>query len=473
MIIKQFYLGCLAHASYLVIDERTHEAAVIDPQRDVGLYMKEAAKHGSMIKYVLLTHFHADFIAGHLELRDRTGAAIYLGAKGTPEYESRPLANDDELCFGDVRLRALETPGHTPESISIVAYDLADDGSRPVGVFTGDTLFVGDVGRPDLMASVGVTAEELAGQLYDSLHQKLMTLPDETIVYPAHGAGSMCGRNLSSETTSTIGEQRRQNYALQEMTKDEFILAVTAEQPEAPSYFGYDAMLNKKERPTLEQSLKLALKALSLQRVLEWRKSDAQILDVRSPEEFAERHMAGSVNIGLDGKFATWAGTLLSRDREIVIVAEPGKEHEAATRLGRIGLDRVVGFLDGGLGSLERRPDLFESSERISIHGLVAALAAVEQPFVVDVRTPREWDGGHIGGSVNIPLSHLESRASEIPSDRPVILICRSGYRSSIAASLLLRGGAKNLVDVEGGMDAWSADDLPLVATRETACQAG
>ncbi len=469
MIIKQFYLGCLAHASYLVIDEQTMTAAVIDPQRDVDQYLEEARRLGATIKYVLLTHFHADFVAGHLELRDRAGARIYLGSKAEPEYASTPLKDGDALEFGEVRLRVLETPGHTPEGISIVVYDLAIDDEAPRAVFTGDTLFVGDVGRPDLMASAGVSARELAGWLYDSLHKKLLALPDTTTVYPAHGAGSMCGKNLGKETFSTIGEQRKFNYALQPQSREQFIALVTADQPEAPAYFGHDAVLNRKERSTLDAALERALEPLSLDQVLALQRAGALVLDVRDASDFAGAHLACSINIGLGGKFATWAGTLLFKEKKIVLVAEPGLEREAAMRLGRVGMDEVAGFLAGGMGALADHPELLSKVERITAQALARELEAGPQPFVLDVRASKEWESGHIEGSVNIPLPHLLERLDEVPDEGEVALVCRSGYRSSIAASQLLARGIRNFMDVVGGMEAWSASALPTTGAK-TSC---
>src|ERR1051326_4518177 len=314
MILKQYYLGCLAHASYLIADEETKIAAIVDPQRDVGEYLDDAARKGLRIRHVLLTHFHADFVAGHLELRDRVGATIYLGAEAKAEYSFKPMKNEEVLEFGNVRLKVLETPGHSPESISILVFDLQRDRTRPFAVLTGDTLFIGDVGRPDLRASLGWSAAQLGSLLYDSLHSKLLPLPDETLVYPAHGAGSLCGKNMSTDTVSTMGVQRRFNYALQPMSKEKFIDIVTTDQPDAPEYFTFDAILNTKERPTLETMMKRTLKPLSLDAVLGLQESNAQILDVREAAEFEGAHLAGSINVGLDGKFATWAGTVLDRE---------------------------------------------------------------------------------------------------------------------------------------------------------------
>src|SRR5437762_13422111 len=306
MILKQFYLNCLAHASYLVADEQSRRAAVVDPQRDIGQYLAFAEQHGLRIAHVFLTHLHADFIAGHLELRDRAGATIYLGAAANAEYAFTPLADGDRVEFGRVRLQAIETPGHTPESISIAVFDLDRSATDPYAVLTGDTLFVGDVGRPDLRAALGWSAADLGARLYESLWTKLLALPDASLVYPAHGAGSLCGKALSKDTVSTIGNERRSNYALQPMSKSAFVDLVTADQPDAPPYFTYDAVLNSKERPTLDEALARERNPLTLDRVLALKAAGAQILDTRDPAEFAAAHLAGSINIGLGGQYATW-----------------------------------------------------------------------------------------------------------------------------------------------------------------------
>ena len=464
MILKQFYLNCLAHASYLIGDQRSHIAAVVDPQRDVDQYLAFAAEHDLRIEHVFLTHLHADFIAGHLELRDRAGAKIYLGADAKAEYGFVPLHDRDIVEFGRVRIQALETPGHTPESISLLVFDLDRSETEPDAVLTGDTLFVGDVGRPDLRVAVGWSANDLGGLLYESLRNKLMTLPDSAAVYPAHGAGSLCGKALSKETVSTIGEQRRSNYALQPMSKASFIDLVTADQPDAPSYFTYDAVLNSKERPTLDQTLE-RISELRLEQLLALQAAGAQVLDTRDPAEFAAAHLAGSINIGLGGQYATWAGTVLSREQPIVIIADPGHEHEAAMRLGRIGFDQVVGYLQGGLHSVQSRPDLTISTERLSAQVAAereAAAAPGHEPVIVDVRAPGERQQKRIPGSVGIPLNHLVERLQELPADRQVLVHCAGGYRSSIAASLLQHHGFKQVSEIAGGIAAWDAAKLPL-----------
>jgi glyoxylase-like metal-dependent hydrolase (beta-lactamase superfamily II)/rhodanese-related sulfurtransferase len=462
MNIQQYYLACLSHASYLITDEKTKTAAVVDPQRDVERYLADAAAGGYTIKHVFLTHFHADFIAGHIELRDRAGATIHLGRRAEAEFACVKVGDGDIVEFGDVRLEILETPGHTPEGISIVVYDLAKSPSEPLAVLTGDTLFIGDVGRPDLLASIGVTADELADMLYDSITNKLVKLPDATLVYPAHGAGSMCGKSLSKETVSTIGEQKKFNYALQPMSREAFKAIVTADQPEAPDYFVHDAILNRQERASLDSSMKKTLVPLSLSEVLAQAKQGGQLLDVRDGIDFEGGHLRGALNVALSGKYATWAGSLLATDRPIIVIAEEGGEEEAVMRLGRIGLDNVAGYLAGGMGALASRDDLVERTARITAPALAEWLAgkrpdAGTSPTVIDVRSAAEHAGGHIEGSLNIPLPHIEERLREIPSGRPVAVHCEGGYRSAIAASLLQRLGVAAVHDIVGGYKAWLA----------------
>jgi rhodanese-related sulfurtransferase/glyoxylase-like metal-dependent hydrolase (beta-lactamase superfamily II) len=468
MILKQYYLGCLAHASYLLADQATATAIVVDPQRDIQQYVADAEKLSLRIRHVFLTHFHADFIAGHLELRDRCGANISLGSRAKAEYPFVPMADGDTLDFPTLRLQVLETPGHTIESISILVFDLQKDPSNPYAVLTGDTMFIGDVGRPDLRASLGWTANDLGAHLYDSLHKKLLPLPDETLVYPAHGAGSLCGKQLSSDTVSSLGDQRRLNYALQPMTKEEFVSLVTADQPDAPQYFTYDAILNTRERVTLDTNLERVLHPVALDEVLRLGDAGAQLLDVRDAAEFAKGHLAGSMNIGLGGQYATWAGTLLDRAKPIVIIAEPGREQEAALRLGRIGFDQVSGYLDGGMVALAERPDLVWTTERVTPAMVAEELAGAElpivAPLVLDIRNPSEWKAKHIPESLNIPLNHMQERLAEIPPGRRIAVHCAGGYRSSIAASILHQHGITNLIEMAGGLAAWDAARLPVVS---------
>jgi len=484
MILRQFYLNCLAHASYIIGDEASGAAAVIDPQRDVDHYLAFAADHHLRITHVVLTHFHADFIAGHLELRDRVGAAICLGRPARAEYPFTAVGDGSVISLGSVRIEVLETPGHTVESISLVVYDCEPDanpGSRipnpgPVAVLTGDTLFVGDVGRPDLRASLGWQARDLGAMLYDSLHGKLMKLPDATRVYPAHGAGSLCGKAISKETTSTIGEQRLFNYALQPMSKEAFIDLVTTDQPDAPAYFTYDAVLNSRERLTLDEALSRELRPLTIEDVQEAVHRGAQLLDTRDPTEFAVAHLPGSVNIGLGGQYATWAGTILDQSRPIVIVANPGAENESALRLGRIGFDQVEGFLEGGLAVVDRILEArrgpfgsaIVSTDRLSPQTAAERMAGANPPLVIDVRAARERADTSIDGSTHRPLNTLQLGLTEVPRDRPIVVFCAGGYRSSIAASLLQRDGFTNVSELAGGIAAWEAAGLPLSGSGQS-----
>lgn len=461
MILKQYYLGCLAHASYIIADERTKVAAVVDPQRDIDQYVADAEAHGWKIQYVFLTHFHADFLAGHIELRDKLGAHIYLGASAQAEYDFTPVKEGDVVEFGDVRLKILETPGHTPEGISILAYDLTVSESHPHAVLTGDTLFIGDVGRPDLLASIGVTADELAEMLYDSI-EKMKQLPDDTLVYPAHGAGSLCGKNLSDETVSTIGEQKRYNYALQPMPKADFIKLVEADQPFAPDYFVYDAIKNRQERSNLDATMVDSAKPLELDDVLKMQSKGAQVLDVREGVDFEGSHLKGALGIALNGKYATWCGTLLNHDDPIVLITETGEHEEAVMRLGRIGFDNVSGYLRDGMRALEARPELVEVTQRITAATLAEQLKEETPPIVLDVRATQERDNaGLVEGSLSIPLNQLEDRLDEIPNDWPLVVHCEGGYRSAIACSVLQKHGIA-CTDMVGGFKAWVASKLPI-----------
>jgi hydroxyacylglutathione hydrolase len=455
MHLEQIYLACLSQASYLIVDERTKTAAVVDPRRDVEVYLEKAARLGATIRHVLLTHFHADFLAGHLELRERTGATIHLGARGQAEYPVEPMREGGTLVLGDVQLRFLETPGHTPESVCILVFDLAKDPAKPVAVLTGDTLFIGDVGRPDLMVAAGMKAEELAGMLHDSL-QKLLALPDETLVYPGHGAGSACGKNLSSDTSSTIGVQRRVNYALRPTSKAEFVRLVTADQPAAPAYFAYDAGLNRSEHATLGQVLERALAPLPLDEALGHVRDGALLLDTRDADSHAAEHLRGSVNVGLSGRYASWVGTLFDPRRPIVLVTAAGKEEESVTRLGRIGFDRVLGYVAGGTEAARGRPELLVRGSRVTREDLARRLAAPRAPLVLDVRTSGEWNAGHIEGAQHVVLDDLARSLERIPRERELVVVCKSGYRSSIARSQLEAAGFARVTDLVGGMDAWA-----------------
>jgi glyoxylase-like metal-dependent hydrolase (beta-lactamase superfamily II)/rhodanese-related sulfurtransferase len=462
VILRQYYLGCLSQASYLVGDETTGEAAVVDPRRDVDEVLADAESAGLRVRHAILTHFHADFVSGHLEVRERTGAEVVLGRRARAEYPFRAVADGDEIRLGSVRLRVMETPGHTPESICLLVFDERDasGGTRPHAVLTGDTLFCGDVGRPDLLVSEGVPASALAEDLHASV-SRLLALPDETLVYPAHGAGSLCGKRLSSETYSTIGAQRRSNAMLRPMPREAFVAAVSADPPPMPAYFAHDATENRRARETLDATLARSRRALPLAEVLRLRDDGTQVLDVREPPAFARGHLAGSVNVGLSGRFASWAGTLLDPRRAVVLVADPGREREAAMRLGRIGLDDVAGWLDGGAAALGARPDLVARTERLDAAQAERALRERPDLTVIDVRTPAEHGAARIEGARNVPLDRLAWAIDGLPAG-PLLVQCQSGYRSSMAASVLHAAGRTDVSDLAGGLNAWALAGLPL-----------
>ena len=455
MIFKQYYLQSLSHASYMVGDEGSRIAAIIDPQRDIDQYLTDLDSHQLHLKYIFLTHFHADFLAGHLELHHQTGADIFLGSHAKANYAFHPLHHGYEIEFGSTRLKILETPGHTPESISIVVYDLQEDAERPTAIMTGDTLFVGDVGRPDLLASFGVDSQTLAAQLYDSLHHHILAQPPRTRIFPAHGAGSLCGKHLSDQLSSTLEDEQLTNYALKPMSKQTFIDVVTADQLEAPAYFSHVAFLNRREHPTLEQSITKAYRPLTVDQILHEKSAGAQILDVRSPKEFGMGHLCGSINIGLSGKFEIWAGILLDRETPILLISELGQEREAMVRLARVGLDQIKGFLNHGIHALASTPELIRHTNRMTVTHLEEHLMRSDRPHLLDVRSPHEWEMRHIDDSRNIPLQHLSTRLEEIPRDHTIAVYCSSGYRSSIATSILEHHDFENIFDLVGGFDAW------------------
>jgi hydroxyacylglutathione hydrolase len=428
---QQFYLGCLAHASYLI--GSNGEAAVVDPQRDVDQYIDEAARQGLTIRYVIETHLHADFVSGHAELARRTGAEIVFGAAARAEFPHRAVRDGDELRVGDLTLRALETPGHTPESVSWLV--LEGDATRKV--LTGDTLFIGDVGRPDLAGSRGYTSEQMAALLYDSLHGKLLALADDVEVWPAHGAGSACGKNISSERSSTIGAQRRMNYALKPMTRDAFVAMMTADLPPAPRYFPMDAEINRRGARPLAEVTAPQLDAVP---------SGAVLVDVRDAASFGAGHIPSSINIGLGGQYASWAGTLLSAEDAIVIVAPPAKAGEAIMRLARVGLENVIGWID---------PTTFPGPFA-TLPQITAAELRESDVAVLDVRRRTEFASAHIPRAVNVPLDILPESLDTLTHE-PLAVICAGGYRSSMAASLLARAGFTNVRNVTGGMGAWSS----------------
>jgi uncharacterized membrane protein YfcA/glyoxylase-like metal-dependent hydrolase (beta-lactamase superfamily II)/rhodanese-related sulfurtransferase len=466
MHFTQYYLDCLSQASYLIGDTTTGQAVVVDPRRDVGEYLDDAAAAGLRIVGMINTHFHADFLSGHLELAKATGAWIGYGRVAQAEFEIRSLADGERIALGDVVLRIMETPGHTPESISVLVFEHADD-ELAYGVLTGDALFIGDVGRPDLLASIGVTADELGKQLYDSIQHKLMGLPDAVRVFPAHGAGSACGKNLSTERQSTIGQQRVLNYACQPMTEDRFVALVTAGQPSAPDYFVYDAILNRKDREVYDADAPIRpLDGAELDAALA---RGAVLLDARDVLEFAGGHLTGSINVPAHGRFAETAGMVLRPDREVVLIAPEGRQAEVAVRLARIGFDQVTGYLPDPEALLVARAGQVERASRLTPVQLAELTAAdapetPETPVVLDVRNIGEREGGYIPGSVHIPLAELARRAEEIPAGRPVVAYCAGGWRSSVAASLLRHTGHQDVSDLLGGFAAWQAMNEPVTA---------
>ena len=464
MYFKQFYLGCLAHASYLIGSEG--EAAVVDPQRDVDQYVAEANANGFKIKFVIETHLHADFVSGHRELADRTGAEIVFSAEAGATFTHRAVKEGDELRVGKAVLKVMETPGHTPESISILVTD-TEDATQPQRILTGDTLFVGDVGRPDLAGGKGYTPAMMAGMMYDTLHNKLLRLPDEVEVYPAHGAGSMCGKNMSKETSSTIGQQRQFNYALQPMSKDEFVRMMTTDLAPAPDYFAKDAEINRGGADTLGELPNPD--PLTADRVRELISDgdgqSAVILDVRSAAEFGSGHVPGSINIGLGGQFAIWAGSLIPMQSAVVIVAESDdKVAEARMRLARVGLENVVGFLRGGVQSWRDAGFQLATVPQVSVDQLHELIASNSDLQVIDVRRPAEYESGHIGPAITAPLGELQKTVAylAVVPNKKTAVVCAGGYRSSAAVSILEQHGFSNLVNVAGGTTAWIKAGYPV-----------
>ena len=458
MYFKQFYLGCLAHASYLI--GSNGEAVVVDPQRDVDEYISEAATQNLTIKYIIETHLHADFVSGHRELATRTGAEIVFGRQAGVEFPHRTVTEGDELTIGSVVLRFIETPGHTPEGICVLVRD-TEALDSPQKLLTGDTLFIGDVGRPDLAGGKGYTPQMMAAMMYESLHTKILTLPDDTEVYPAHGAGSMCGKNMSKETSSTIGEQRKFNYALKPMTREQFVQMMTADLAEAPAYFPKDAELNRAGARVLSELTEP--KALSPAEVADL-DGRVVLLDVRSADEFGSGHLPGSLNIGLGGQFAMWAGSLIPINSQIVIVAATNAQvDEAVMRLARVGIENVIGYLKGGVDSWRYAGNGLETVPQVSVHDLKQQ-AENGDLQILDVRRPGEYESGHVPRAVTEPLATLERNVSGLllDKDKPTAVICAGGYRSSAATSLLQKHGFTNLQNVTGGTSAWINAGYPV-----------
>lgn len=459
MFFKQFYLGCLAHASYLIGSEG--EAVVVDPQRDVDEYLAEAAAQDLKIKYVIETHLHADFVSGHQEIAGRSGAEIVFGEKANVEFPHRGVRDGDEITIGKVNLRFIETPGHTPEGICVLVTDTSDP-TQPQKLLTGDTLFIGDVGRPDLAGGKGYTPQAMAEMMYDSLHGKILKLPDSVEVYPAHGAGSMCGKNMSKETSSTIGEQRKFNYALKPMSKDAFVTMLTADLAEAPSYFPKDAEINRSGARELSELQPPA--ALTPPEVVALRDQGRVLLDVRSAADFGTAHVPGSMNIGLGGQFAMWAGSLIPLNASIVIIADTNAQvDESVVRLARVGIENVKGYLHGGVQSWREAGLPVGEIEQVTVAQLKEQMANSDLQ-IVDVRRPAEYENGHVPRAFNAPLANLDKSLGPLPLEKEKLtaVICAGGYRSSAAASLLQKQGFSNLLNVSGGTGAWVNAGYPV-----------
>jgi len=470
VLFSQYYLDCLSQASYLIADETSRRAVLVDPRRDVTEYLADAQARGLTIEGVINTHFHADFAAGHLEVAAATGAWIGYGHRADTEYPIRRLTDNERISLGDVTLQITETPGHTPESISVLVYEHTAD-TVPYGVLTGDALFIGDVGRPDLLASLGVTAAELGRMLYDSVQRKLMSLPDEVRVFPAHGAGSACGKNLSTERSSTIGDQRRTNYACAPMDSDRFLALVTGGQPSAPGYFVFDAVLNRKRHAVFDPTT--APRPMTTTAFLMARAAGALVVDARDPHEFAAGHVRGSLNVPADGRFAETVGMVVEPSRPVLVIAAPGREEEVVVRLARIGFDQVTGYLREPENAVREIADAAPAGQvvpasRITTSQLRDAIARKPEqggpPVVLDVRNTGERALGAIDGSLHIPLAELTRRLTEVPADRPVVVHCAGGYRSSVAASALRAAGFTDVSDLLGGYTAWTHDLINTTA---------
>ncbi|MCK0092759.1 MBL fold metallo-hydrolase [Rhodococcus sp. F64268] len=458
MILEQYYIECLSHASYLIGDESAGRAIVVDPRRDITEYLDDARKYGLTIEGVINTHFHADFVSGHLELVDATGAWIGFGEAAETDYPIRRLHDGEKLSLGEVELEILSTPGHTWESISVLVREHSE--AVPAAVLTGDSLFIGDVGRPDLVNLGDGSTSDLARAMFHTVHAKLLTLPDEVVVMPAHGAGSSCGKNLSTELTSTIGEQRATNPSVQPMSEDDFVALVTEGQPAAPAYFSVDAAMNKRIRPLLMQDHMIP--ELTPEQVRAELVVGTRVLDARSVDDFAAGHLRGSVNVGFDGRFAETGGMVAEVGEKIVLITYRGEEQDAAMRLARIGSDGAVGYLNvdhDGVFPAELA-DLIETAPRTTVDELDRLLAA-DTVTLVDIRNPGELESGTIPGAVPIPLAQLRTRLDQVPSGKPIVVHCAGGWRSSVAASLLRAQGFENVTDLLGGYNAWAESHVP------------
>ena len=459
MYIEQLYTGCLAEAAYYI--ESEGEAAIVDPIRDTEPYIDLAKKRGAVIRYIFETHFHADFVSGHIDLARKTGAAIVFGPEANTEYEVYNAKDGEVFELGGMAIRALHTPGHTPESTCYLVYDAE---GREQAIFTGDTLFVGDVGRPDLLDDVGVSREEQVLHLYRSLNTKIKTLPDDVVVYPAHGPGSMCGKNIGRERQSTIGREKQHNYALQDMAPEEFMKVILEGQPAAPQYFIQNAIINRKGYESIDNVLERNVRALSVDAIEAEIGAGALVLDTRKAEVFGEGFIPGAINIGLDGSFAVWVGTIIDIKKRLVVVAEPGREGEVVLRLARVGFENVAGYLEGGFDTwlkAGRRAD--------TVHSVTAAdfAEARNETTVLDVRRPAEYAAGHVKGAVSMPLRDIEAHLDSLRPEQEYYIHCAIGYRSMIAVSLLKAHGIDRVTNVLGGFDMIRTTSTPIEEPAE------
>jgi len=460
MKIEQIYTGCLAQGAYYITS--AGEAAIIDPLRETGPYMERLAKDGVQLKYIFETHFHADFVSGHVDLGKKTGAPIVYGPLAKPEFDAIIAVDGQVFELGEVQIKVLHTPGHTMESACFL---LLDEQGKETALFSGDTLFLGDVGRPDLaQKAANLTQDELAGLLYESLYHKIMPLPDDITVYPAHGAGSACGKNMMSETMDTLGSQKKVNYALNQPDKNAFIKAVTEGLLPPPAYFGMNVALNKGGYENFDEVLDKAMRGYSAEEFKAAAElSGALMLDTRSPADFAKGFIPRSVNIGLSGDFAPWAGALITDLRQpILLVADNGKEEETVIRLGRVGFDHVLGFLQGGFETWKKAGEEKDIVEQITAEKFASEFKG-GQDLVIDVRKEQEYAARHVGGALSRPLAYLNDWIKNIDPAKHFYLHCAGGYRSSIAASILLARGFRNFTEIEGGFNAIVKVDVPVV----------
>ncbi|MDO1449263.1 MBL fold metallo-hydrolase [Rhodocytophaga aerolata] len=458
MKIEQIYTGCLAQGAYYI--ESAGEVAIIDPLRETAPYLEKAGKDEAVIKYIFETHFHADFVSGHLDLAKATGAPIVYGPNARPNFAAYIGKDGEEFRLGKIQIKLLHTPGHTLESTS---YLLKDEEGKEIALFTGDTLFIGDVGRPDLaQKALSITQEELASTLYDSLRTKIMTLSDEVIIYPGHGAGSACGKNMSKETTDTLANQKKTNYALREnMSREEFIKEVTDGLLPPPAYFGMNVKMNKEGYESFTDVLSRGVQALDPEAFeAAANETGALILDTRKAGEFAKGFVPNAINIGLDGSFAPWVGALIPMEQQILLITDEGREEEAVTRLSRVGYDHTIGYLKGGFTAWIEAGKQIDTIASIPAGEFAERMKDEKTALIVDVRKPGEYQSEHVEGAINVPLDYLNEHLAELSKDKPFYLHCAGGYRSMIAASILKARGWNNLIDIAGGFSAIANTDV-------------